>query len=179
MRCGSFRSLELAFLAELRSLKSGDPLFPAAVVAPSRAMADRLQRLAASENAEGLLAVSFHTFFSLASEIVREGGEPGWKQVGDPLFFDRLVDSLLEGGPRRSRRTRGLAAAYRSSLRDLADSGVEPRAADLAAEGLFEAARKRPLPAFPRRIAVVTSPDGAAFHDILRELRRRPVRSAA
>ncbi|MEK7743826.1 MAG: hypothetical protein AAB578_05510, partial [Elusimicrobiota bacterium] len=138
MRCGSFRSLELAFLAELRSLKSGDPLFPAAVVAPSRAMADRLQRLAASENAEGLLAVSFHTFFSLASEIVREGGEPGWKQVGDPLFFDRLVDSLLEGGPRRSRRTRGLAAAYRSSLRDLADSGVEPRAADLAAEGLFE-----------------------------------------
>ena len=30
MRCGSFRSLELAFLAELRSLKSGDPLFPAA-----------------------------------------------------------------------------------------------------------------------------------------------------
>ncbi len=101
-------------------------------------MADRLQRLAALENGESLLAVTFHTFFSLASEILGEGGEPGWRPVGAPLFFDRLVDSLLEGGPRRSRRTRGLAAAYRSSLRDLADSGVEPRAADLVGEGLFE-----------------------------------------
>jgi exodeoxyribonuclease VII large subunit len=38
----------------------------------------------------------------------------------------------------------------------------------LQAEGLFEAARKRPLPVFPRRIGVVTSLDGAAIRDILR-----------
>jgi len=43
----------------------------------------------------------------------------------------------------------------------------------LAAEGLFEASRKRPLPALPRRIGLVTSIDGAALRDMVRVLRRR------
>ncbi len=45
--------------------------------------------------------------------------------------------------------------------------------AKLAAEGLFEAARKRPLPAFPRRLGVITSPRGAAVRDVLSVLGRR------
>ncbi len=45
--------------------------------------------------------------------------------------------------------------------------------AKLAAEGLFAAERKRALPAVPRRIGVVSSPTGAAIHDILRVLRAR------
>jgi len=43
----------------------------------------------------------------------------------------------------------------------------------LQAEGLFDAARKRLLPRFPRRLGVVTSPAGAAWHDICRVLSRR------
>jgi exodeoxyribonuclease VII large subunit len=43
----------------------------------------------------------------------------------------------------------------------------------LEAEGLFDEARKRPLPAFPLRIGVVTSPSGAVFHDICHVLQRR------
>jgi exodeoxyribonuclease VII large subunit len=45
--------------------------------------------------------------------------------------------------------------------------------AHLAAEGLFESERKRPLPAQPSVIGLVTSPDGAALRDMLRVLRTR------
>ena len=45
--------------------------------------------------------------------------------------------------------------------------------AKLAAEGLFETARKRPLPAHPRRLGVLTSPSGAAVRDVLSVLARR------
>jgi len=43
----------------------------------------------------------------------------------------------------------------------------------LAKEGLFDESRKRPLPQFPRRVGVVTSPTGAAIRDIVRIIRKR------
>lgn len=54
---------------------------------------------------------------------------------------------------------------------------LEERKRKLAAEGLFDESRKKPLPKLPQTIGVVTSPTGAAFQDIQNRLRERfPVR---
>jgi exodeoxyribonuclease VII large subunit len=45
--------------------------------------------------------------------------------------------------------------------------------ARLAADGLLDEARRRPLPFFPRRLAVITSPDGAALRDIVSVVQKR------
>jgi len=50
---------------------------------------------------------------------------------------------------------------------------LEQARAALARDGLLDPARKRPLPPYPRRIAVVTSPDGAALRDIIAVTQRR------
>jgi exodeoxyribonuclease VII large subunit len=49
----------------------------------------------------------------------------------------------------------------------------EKTKAALEKDGLLDPARKRALPRFPRRVAVVTSPDGAALHDIISVIQRR------
>ena len=50
---------------------------------------------------------------------------------------------------------------------------IEELKRKLAAEGLFDQAKKRPLPRFPRTIGVITSPNGAALQDILNITQRR------
>ncbi|KXU34503.1 exodeoxyribonuclease VII large subunit [Cephaloticoccus primus] len=69
---------------------------------------------------------------------------------------------------------------YQLVVREVVEDGVgrlqqefEALKRRLAAEGLFEAARKRALPALPRTIGFVTSPTGAAVQDFLRILLRR------
>ncbi len=63
----------------------------------------------------------------------------------------------------------GMEEAGEGALR----RAYEELKARLQTEGLFDAARKRALPAFPRRIAVLTSPSGAVIRDIVSVLRRR------
>ena len=50
---------------------------------------------------------------------------------------------------------------------------LEKRKKELAAKGLFDAARKKDIPQFPQTIGVVTSPSGAVIRDILHRLRER------
>ncbi len=70
--------------------------------------------------------------------------------------------------------------AYQLYVEGLQPAGVgdlalrfEATKARLTAEGLFEASRKRPLPAWPRSVGVVTSLSGAVLHDIRRVIARR------
>ena len=64
-----------------------------------------------------------------------------------------------------------------SSLRLAGEGDLRAQVAQLALklrnEGLMDAARKRPVVAYPQYIGLVTSPRGAAVHDVLRTLRRR------
>ena len=70
--------------------------------------------------------------------------------------------------------------AYQLYCRELSVEGVgdlhvafEQLKEKLYAEGLFDSAHKKPLPPFPGRIAIITSPAGAAVHDMLRILNAR------
>jgi len=69
--------------------------------------------------------------------------------------YQLIADSLIRSGE-------GLLRAKFELLKN-----------NLAAEGLFDEVQKKALPAFPLRIAVVTSPSGAAIRDILNVLQRR------
>jgi exodeoxyribonuclease VII large subunit len=63
-------------------------------------------------------------------------------------------------------------AMRRAGVGDLYEAFLRLKA-QLAAEGLFDPARKRPLPALPARLAIVTSPGAAALRDVLAALARR------
>jgi exodeoxyribonuclease VII large subunit len=76
--------------------------------------------------------------------------------------------------------TFGGQSKYQMVIEDIAPAGagalmamLEKRRKALAAEGLFDAARKRALPSLPHVIGVVTSPSGAVIRDILHRLRDR------
>ena len=127
--CGPFQpSLEKAFLDRLTA-KPSSLERRVAVVVPSRRLADRLQRLAVREGKLSLLNIRFHTFHSLALEVAEDVDWSDYTLVSDDLFHDKVVDQLLEetdeGAP-PSRPFKNLAAAFRSSLRDLMEAGVDP-----------------------------------------------------
>ena len=74
----------------------------------------------------------------------------------------------------------GAQSKYNLNVDEVAVAGagalmamLEKRKTALAAEGLFDATRKRPLPFLPEVIGVVTSPSGAVIRDILHRLRDR------
>ena len=97
-------------------------------------------------------------------------------QVGNPIQV-RDGDRIRAEGDVTVYEVRG---QYQILIRRLEPAGrgslleqFEELKKRLAAEGLFDPARKRPLPLLPRHIGVVTSPTGAAIRDILHVLHRR------
>ena len=98
-------------------------------------------------------AASLLDFTPRDGELVELRGRLGvYEQRGD---LQLIVESLQRAGQ---------GALFEQFLR---------LKARLQAEGLFDAARKRPLPLLPRGIGLVTSPGAAALHDVVVALRRR------
>ncbi len=101
-----------------------------------------------------------------------------WKSVADTLVeLPENGQHVLAHGYISVYEPRGAYQFYVDYVRTdrLGDlqAQFEALKAKLAAEGLFAAERKRPLPPWPRRIGVVTSPHGAALRDIVRVIRTR------
>ncbi len=127
---------------------------------------------------------SGHVYFSLADEGRARASLPCVMYAREA----RRHAAVLQPGERVQLRGRLSMYVARGAFQLVADraqpAGAGSRRArlealkrQLAAEGLFDPARKRPLPRYPRVVGVVTSRSGAALHDVLRvSTARAPVR---
>ncbi|MBX3436682.1 MAG: exodeoxyribonuclease VII large subunit [Planctomycetaceae bacterium] len=122
-------------------------------------------------------AASGHLYFTLKDEQAQLRVVM-WKRAASRLKFE-ITDGMemVAVGSIELYAARG---AYQLVAEELIPHGIGPLELAfrqlherLQAEGLFDPARKRPLPRFPRRIAVITSPTGAAIRDILQVMTRR------
>ncbi|MCL4206422.1 MAG: exodeoxyribonuclease VII large subunit [Pirellulaceae bacterium] len=120
---------------------------------------------------------SGHVYLTLKDEDAQIRGVV-WRSVASQLAFD-LRDGL-EVVCRGAIDVYPPRGAYQLVIRRIEPLGVgslqlalRQLQQKLAAEGLFAPEHKKPLPRFPRRIALVTSPTGAAIRDFLEVLRRR------
>jgi len=120
---------------------------------------------------------SGHIYFTLKDEASQLRAVLFREYAEELTFTPAVGDQVLAGGAVAVYEPRGQYQLIATSLEKggMGDLflAFERLRQKLAAEGLFDEARKRPLPRFPRRIAVLTSPAGAAVHDILTTLRRR------
>jgi exodeoxyribonuclease VII large subunit len=92
-------------------------------------------------------------------------------------FLPRDGDSIEVHGALDVYEAGGVYQLYSDAIRPVGEGALYQEflrlKARLEVEGLFDPARKRPLPQWPHRIGVVTSPTGAALRDILNTLQRR------
>ena len=89
-------------------------------------------------------------------------------RVGDSIIVHGHIDYYSKQG-----RLQLIADVFEHQGQGILALEMERLRQKLEAEGLFDEARKRPLPRFPRRIGVVTSDTGAVWHDIQTVARRR------
>ena len=120
---------------------------------------------------------SGHVYFTLKDSSAQIRATI-WRTTASRLRFD-LQDGMQVVG-QGSVEVYPPRGSYQIILRQVEPKGVGALEvafrrlhAKLAAEGLFEADLKRALPRFPRRVAFVTSPTGAAIRDFLEVARRR------
>jgi exodeoxyribonuclease VII large subunit len=120
---------------------------------------------------------SGHLYFSLKDEGAQLSGVMWRSRVGGLRFTPADGQSVVVTGRITVYEPRG---SYQIDCTGMRPAGIgELQAAferlkqKLAGEGLFEESRRKPLPKFPGRIGIVSSPTGAALHDMLSILQRR------
>ncbi|HUG89548.1 MAG TPA: exodeoxyribonuclease VII large subunit [Planctomycetaceae bacterium] len=122
-------------------------------------------------------AASGHVYLTLKDDTAQIRAVL-WRRAAERIRFE-MHDGLevVAIGPVEVYPPRG---QYQLVVEELIPRGMGPLELafrqlqlKLAAEGLFAPERKRPLPRFPRRIALVTSPTGAAVRDLLKVITRR------
>jgi len=122
-------------------------------------------------------AASGHVYFTLKDEEAQIRCVMWRSQVERQAYLPQNGEAIIAHGRISVYEAGG---RYQLYVDDIQPAGVgllylqfEALKERLAAEGLFDAERKRPLPPFPRRLGVVTSPTAAALKDIVNVLRRR------
>lgn len=122
--CGPFSFLEESFVSHLTTNPPGVKR-RVAVVTTSQRMTERLQRLLSLERGHSFFNLRFHTLHSLSLDILRSADSPLPVVNNDDLFHERLVEQLLLDEGLAPDRARALAGAYRATLRDLVEAGVD------------------------------------------------------
>ncbi|MBL8412903.1 MAG: exodeoxyribonuclease VII large subunit [Propionivibrio sp.] len=165
---------------------SGASLAPSATVIPvsmlNRLARERLESAfplcwVAGEVSNLTYAASGHVYFSLkdAAAQVRcvmfrnRAQLLGWRLENGQHIEARVLVTLYEA---RGDFQLNVEAARKAGIGNLYEQFLRLKE-KLEREGLFASAGKRPLPAFPRRIGIVTSPQAAALSDVLSTLVRR------
>ena len=122
-------------------------------------------------------ATSGHVYFSLKDSaaqvrcVMFRGRAQllGWRLENGQHIEARVLVTLYEA---RGDFQLNVEAARRAGVGNLYEQFLRLKD-KLEREGLFDSAGKRPLPAFPRRVGIITSPQAAALRDVLSTLRRR------
>jgi len=111
------------------------------------------------------------------SHIPGRMGEQGAKRPAGPGFTPKDGMSVIVGGHVSLYEKTGQYQLYAEVMEPLGKGGLalafEQMKEKLEREGLFDAARKRPIPARPKTVAIITSPTGAAIRDIITVARGR------
>ncbi|MBI5671579.1 MAG: exodeoxyribonuclease VII large subunit [Chloroflexi bacterium] len=122
-------------------------------------------------------ASSGHWYFTLKDGSAQLRCAMWRSSVERQSFVPQNGDQIEAHGRVSVYETRGEYQLYADRLRPVGTGDLyqqfEQLKRKLEAEGLFDEARKRPIPPFPHQIGVVTSPEAAAFQDIQNVLRRR------
>jgi exodeoxyribonuclease VII large subunit len=120
---------------------------------------------------------SGHLYFTLKDGSAQISGVMWRSRAANLSFVPQDGMKVIVSGKIAVYEVRGVYQVDAWSLRPLGvgelQAAFERLKQRLAAEGLFDVSRKRPLPAYPQRIGIVTSPTGAALHDMVTIVKRR------